>query len=123
MRPLLLLLLSAVLAFPTAARPRGVAHRPAFTVPGIDAIAANATNDGVPGITISVRKGNAFFTRSWGNTQPQTVYQVASVTKQFTAAAIMRLVEEGGSSRFPIARGCGCRSSMRASMRSRSSTC
>lgn len=94
-----LLLLSPV----ADARRRAVAPPAAFTVPAADAVAARALQAGVPGLTIAVRRGDSFFFRAYGlaNREAgvaatvQTEYQIASVSKQFTAAAIMRLVERG----------------------------
>src|SRR5215213_9872719 len=96
MRRPITLLLVLLLATPTTyARRRAVSHPSAFAIPQLDTIAAEVLRDGVPGLTIAVRKGNAQIVKAWGNTQPGSVYQIASVTKQFTAAAIMRLVEAG----------------------------
>ena len=97
---LLLLLVLAPLAF---ARQRAVRHPSPFQIPAVDAIAAEAIARGVPGIVIGVRKGNATYTKAWGDFDVEahvpehtsTIHQIASVSKQFTAAAIMRLVEQG----------------------------
>jgi len=94
-RPITLLLVLLLAAPTTYARRRAVSHPSAFAIPQLDTIAAEVLRDGVPGLTIAVRKGNAQIVKAWGNTQPGSVYQIASVTKQFTAAAIMRLVEAG----------------------------
>jgi D-alanyl-D-alanine carboxypeptidase len=57
-----------------------------------------------PGFTVAVaRDGNVVFEKSYGladietgvKATPETVYRIASITKQFTAAAVMRLVEQG----------------------------
>lgn len=97
---LLALLLLAPLSF---ARTRAVRVTTPLQIPSADAIAAQAIGRGVPGVVIGVRKGNATFTKAWGDfdveshvpEQPGTVHQIASVSKQFTAAAILRLVEQG----------------------------
>lgn len=95
-RPIPLLLILLLSAPTTYARHRAVSHpAPPFAIPRLETIAADVLRDGVPGLTIAVRKGNAQIVKAWGNTRPNSVYQIASVTKQFTAAAIMRLVEAG----------------------------
>ncbi|MFD2999315.1 serine hydrolase domain-containing protein [Pontibacter toksunensis] len=68
-----------------------------------DSMANNYITAGdVPGMTVAIaREGKVIFSRSYGKADvemdvaagPETVYNIASVTKQFTAAAIMRLVE------------------------------
>lgn len=96
----LLVLLLAPLSF---ARNRAVRISAPLQVPQADAIAADAIARGVPGVVIGVRKGNAFYTKAWGDADveahvpehAETVHQIASVSKQFTAAAILRLVEQG----------------------------
>jgi D-alanyl-D-alanine carboxypeptidase len=102
MRRLLLLILIALVAVPASARRRVVSASDPLVIPAADVIAAAALADGIPGLTIAIRKGTAVFTRSYGigqvdtgtEVRNDTVYQIASVTKQFTAAAIMRLEEE-----------------------------
>ena len=94
-RPLVLLLVLVFAAPASHARRRASSHPEPFTLPAIEALAAEALQAGVPGLTISIRQGNSYLTKSWGNTRNDTVYQIGSVTKQFTAAAIMRLVEAG----------------------------
>src|SRR5688572_13146809 len=103
MRRVLVFVLLALAPVLHAERRRAATAPAAFTIPGIDAIAEAALADGVPGVTIAVRKGNANFVRAYGLFDRETniparidsVFQIASVSKQFTAAAIMRLVEEG----------------------------
>jgi D-alanyl-D-alanine carboxypeptidase len=103
MRRLLLLALILLTALPATARRRAVGVSEPFVVAAADAIAAAALAEGVPSVTIAVRKGTSLFTRSYGvfdvetgaEARPGSVYQIASVSKQFTAAAIMRLVEDG----------------------------
>ncbi len=67
------------------------------------AYAALAT-DGTPGLSIAVAKdGEVVFARGYGDAdvenavaaRPETVYRIGSITKQFTASIIMRLVERG----------------------------
>ena len=96
----LLLILSAPSAF---ARHRSVSPGPQLAVPAADTIAAQALAEGVPGISIAVRKGDLTFTRAYGSfdreahvaTTVADVFSVGSITKQFTAAAILRLEEQG----------------------------
>src|SRR5688572_9690061 len=67
-----------------------------------DAITKAQIDAGVaPGVTVAVAKdGEVVFIRGYGKadvqrnvaTEPNTVYKIGSVTKQFTAAVIMRLV-------------------------------
>ena len=86
-----------------AARRRAITPPAPLAIPGIEKIAADALAAGVPGLTIAVRKGNAYYTRAWGDAdvakqlpaRTDAVWQVGSVTKQFTAAAILRLAEAG----------------------------
>jgi len=72
--------------------------------PAIDAIARKAVASGVPGVSIAVMRGDTLLlTRGYGLMNVETrepvhhdsVYQIGSITKQFTAAAIMKLVEQG----------------------------
>jgi CubicO group peptidase (beta-lactamase class C family) len=58
----------------------------------------------LPGLSVAVVKGGAVaFARGYGRANlelsapatPETVYELASVSKQFTSAAVMLLVEEG----------------------------
>jgi len=96
------LILSAPLAF--AARHRSVGPgQPELAVPAADSIVAKALSEGVPGISIAVRKGDLTFVRAYGffdrETQVATgtdsIFTIGSITKQFTAAAILRLEEQG----------------------------
>ena len=96
----LLLLVLAPLSF---ARQRAVRHPSPLQIPAVDTIAAEAIARGVPGLVIGVRKGTMTYTKAWGDFDVEahvpehtsTIHQIASVSKQFTAAAIMRLVEQG----------------------------
>jgi D-alanyl-D-alanine carboxypeptidase len=102
MRRLLPVLLVLSLALPAAARSRAVAAPTPLVVPKIESIAAAAL-ERVPGLAIAVRKGNAYFSKGWGELDLEahvpvrsgSVFQIASVTKQFTGAAIARLAEQG----------------------------
>jgi D-alanyl-D-alanine carboxypeptidase len=70
-----------------------------------DAIAGAALREGpVPGLSIAIaREGRALVAKGYGLANVEleapatasTVYRIGSITKQFTAAAIMRLVEAG----------------------------
>ena len=71
----------------------------------VDSVAAETLRDGlVPGLSIAIARGpDIVLEKSYGradieNDVPasnQTIYRIASVTKQFTAAAILGLVEQG----------------------------
>ncbi len=85
--------LAALLASPATAQ----------DVPGIDAIFGRWSGDR-PGCTLGVeRRGAPPMTRSWGLAElehrvpatPDTIYEAGSVSKQFTAAAVLLLVDDG----------------------------
>lgn len=70
----------------------------------VDSIARRAMHDqSIPGLSVAIVKdGKVLLERGWGTTQYErnqatgnSVYQIASVSKQFTAAAILRLAEQG----------------------------
>ena len=100
----LLLLLTVMPAGGTSARTRSVQRSTPAIITAVDAIAREALDDGVPGLVIAVAIDDRFlFEKAYGAQSPasmvpvesDTIFQVASVTKQFTAAAIMKLVERG----------------------------
>jgi len=103
MRRSLILVLLLVFTPSVFARVRAVRITTPLQVPQADAIAGAALARGIPGIVVGVRKGNAFYTQAWGDfdveahvpEHPAIVHQIASLSKQFTAAAILRLVEQG----------------------------
>lgn len=72
-------------------------------MPAADSIAAAQLAEGVPGLSIAVRKGDLTFARAYGlidreagiPARTDTVFSVGSLTKQFTAAAIVKLEEQG----------------------------
>jgi D-alanyl-D-alanine carboxypeptidase len=103
------LLVFALGVFPLtleAARQRPVA-RPAFAplpTGAIEALVADALAAGVPGVSIAVAKPGAVpYLRGYGFSDGArsvavdalTIFQIASLSKQFTAAAILALEEEG----------------------------
>src|SRR5438132_35506 len=102
---LLLLLLLSPLA--DAASTLNVTRRRAVHVstlaPAVDAAAKRALDAGVPGLTIAVVFRGETVVRAYGYSDREAgvaardidIYQIGSVSKQFTAAAIMRLVEQG----------------------------
>jgi CubicO group peptidase (beta-lactamase class C family) len=70
----------------------------------IDAAAAKALASGSPGMVVAASDARGvLFSRSYGQAdlehgapiRPDTVFQIASVTKQFTAAAVLLMVEDG----------------------------
>jgi len=87
----------------------GAQHHRRGTTPALEAavdeIAAAALSErNIPGLSIAVaRGGRTVLARGYGCANlegrvpaaPDTVYQLGSVSKQFTAAAVMRLVERG----------------------------
>jgi D-alanyl-D-alanine carboxypeptidase len=106
-RPLLALLL--ILGhIPVAAAPRERAVRypsaPAAIVTAARQAAAAAIAIGVPAVQIAVsHRGNVIYSEAFGVTDrdnataatPRSVMMTASLTKQFTAALILRLAERG----------------------------
>jgi D-alanyl-D-alanine carboxypeptidase len=88
-----------------AARQRPVARQPYAPLPtaAIDALVSEALKGGVPGVSIGVAKPGAAYFRGYGFTDRTssaavdalTIFQIASISKQFTAAAILALEEEG----------------------------
>jgi D-alanyl-D-alanine carboxypeptidase len=71
---------------------------------GMDKVAADVYRPGVPGAAvIVVRDGRVIFRKGYGlanlelniPVKPEMVFRLASVTKQFTAVAVMMLVEQG----------------------------
>jgi CubicO group peptidase (beta-lactamase class C family) len=103
MRRLVALLLIATAPSIFAAKRRAVGSPPELAVPAADSIAAAAIAGGVPGLSIAVRKGDLTFARAYGlfdreagiPANAYTVFSIGSVSKQFTAAAILRLEEQG----------------------------
>lgn len=93
-----------IFASSVQAAPRHRAVQPPNEFSFVDDIARQALASGIPGISIAIAEGDkVFFARAYGfdDVSAQlaatnaTVYGIGSITKQFTAAAIMRLVERG----------------------------
>jgi CubicO group peptidase (beta-lactamase class C family) len=91
------LLVFLVLSSPTVARAATLPER-------LDAIAAEAfSKDGPGGSVIVVQGGKVLLRKSYGMAdlelgvpaRPEMVYRIGSMTKQFTAVAILQLVQEG----------------------------
>lgn len=104
MRRLVALLLLATAPAAFAARRRAVVGPPPeLAVAAADSIAAAAIAEGVPGLSIAVSKGDLTFARAYGlfdreagiPARTDSVFSAGSLTKQFTAAAIVRLEEQG----------------------------
>jgi CubicO group peptidase (beta-lactamase class C family) len=103
MRRLVALLLLATAPAAFAAKRRAIVPPPELAVPAADSIAAAAIAEGVPGLSIAVRKGDLTFARAYGlfdreagiPVRTDTVFSTGSLTKQFTAAAIVQLADEG----------------------------
>lgn len=98
------LALIAVVAWPavlTAGEPRSIAPRDKLDA--LDALLAGSTSPGLPGCAIGVQGKGVDVTRAYGladleRPAPLTVdhvFNIASASKQFTAAAVLVLVAEG----------------------------
>ncbi len=69
----------------------------------VDAVLATYTSAGAPGCAVHVRRGDRAYARGYGMASlelgvpitPETVFDLGSVGKQFTAAALWLLVQEG----------------------------
>jgi D-alanyl-D-alanine carboxypeptidase len=96
---------AAALAGLVGAGPGAAEPLPAADVQAIDQIVAQQmAAQGIPGVTVSVRApGRGTLLRSYGLADtatgrplaPRDAYRIASVTKTFTAAAVLRLADEG----------------------------
>jgi D-alanyl-D-alanine carboxypeptidase len=110
-----LLILFLILGqFPVAAAPRrrAVRHPSAAVAPAAIVTAARQAAEaaiaaGVPAVQIAVSHGgNVIYSEAFGMSDretataatPRSVMQIGSITKQFTAAAILRLAERGALS-------------------------
>ena len=106
---LVLVLICVQLPLAAATRRRAVQHPPPVTVPAGLVTAAHqaaeaALKAGVPAVQIAVSQGGQIiYSDAFGLADkesaiaatPRSVQMVASITKQFTAAAILRLAERG----------------------------
>ncbi len=89
----------------TAAAAFAQALDPVRVTGSLDSLAADVrSNAGIPGITILIAEGSrVVYAKGHGLANvdhgvaagPETVYAIGSITKQFVAAAILQLVEEG----------------------------
>lgn len=69
----------------------------------IETLAAEALATGTPALSLAIRCDAGSFQRAWGvadlatgeRATPDTAFRLASVTKQFTAAAVLKLAEQG----------------------------
>lgn len=98
-RAILLILLAAL---PLQARRRPVDLPPAIPTAAIDAVIADKLAQGVPGMSVAIARGNVIvYATAQGELEngaparPDSIYGIGSVSKQFGAAAIMRLEERG----------------------------
>jgi D-alanyl-D-alanine carboxypeptidase len=90
---------------PIAAQPRSPALDSAVIAPAVDAVVQKAmVSRHIPGVAVAVvHDGALVLQRSYGFANLETdtpmavnsIFEIASLTKQFTAAAIMLLVEDG----------------------------
>lgn len=109
---LALLLIVGQVPVASAARRRAVGHPSPFVPPAAVVTAARQAAEtalaaGVPAVQIAVsERGRIIYSEAFGVTDkqsataatPRSVLQIGSVTKQFTAAAILRLAERGALS-------------------------
>lgn len=106
MRRTLISILALSVVLGVDARPRAVrpAPSPLPLIVEVDQVAAAALESGIPGFVVAVAYGDRIlFERAYGSADrsggtalgTDTIFQIASVSKQFTAAAIMKLVERG----------------------------
>lgn len=105
-RPSRSLLLAALCLAPAATSAQRPAAPPAVVVRAqVDSLArAFVATAGAPGISVQVVRGrDTLVSAGYGMADlenrvpaaPSTVYRIGSITKQFTASAVMRLVEQG----------------------------
>ncbi|MET0398934.1 MAG: serine hydrolase domain-containing protein [Longimicrobiaceae bacterium] len=97
-------LLLALQAHAQAPHPGPAPAPPRTLAQGVDAAAARAMRAPIVGVSVAVargddillEKGYGFADRENGRAATrETVYEIGSITKQFTAAAVLRLAEEG----------------------------
>lgn len=101
--PLVLLLALCSVASVEARPRRSVAVGPRFDVPAARLAAQTAMANGAPGAVVAVRYRGATYVEAFGQLDKEAgtpmrwdeVLPIGSVSKQFTSAALMRLVEEG----------------------------
>ena len=93
---------AALLVFTTLSSP--VTAKEVTLPEKLDAIAAETfAKDGPGGTVIVVRNGKTLLRKGYGMVdlelgvpaEPEMVFRIASMTKQFTAVAILQLVKEG----------------------------
>jgi len=73
------------------------AAAPAAIAPSvIEPLIAPRIAEGAPAMSVAIGRGDSVvFAEGFGSGSATTIYQIGSVTKQFVAAAIMRLAERG----------------------------
>jgi len=103
----MLCLMKATLLFIAAAAGQASAQQPsrATLAAKVDTVVTAAmAAEHIPGVSVAVMRGaDTIVMRGYGYANvelhaaatPQTVYRIGSITKQFTAAAILQLVEQG----------------------------
>lgn len=106
-RSLLFLILSALTVFfpGCGGSKTGVGEQPASLGVTVDDVAQTAMKQqGVPGMTVALAKnGTVLYTKGYGVSdlttqqavEPPAIFEIGSITKQFTAALIMKLQEQG----------------------------
>ena len=105
--PIVVACLGAVTASAAAAQGANGAIRPdaATLAAKVDSVVqVDVLAQGMPSVSVVVARGNeTLVERAWGladvangrRAEPSTAYQVASISKQFTAALLLRLVDRG----------------------------
>ena len=93
----------AVLSFLFVSQPLFPQARPAKNIKQIDSLLQRVYSDSLPGISIGIlQNGSVLFTHGYGvkninskeRITPATNFNIASLTKQFTALAILQLAEQ-----------------------------
>lgn len=104
LRPIALLVLTLVALAPAARAADGPGPSDAEIARDVDAILSAKFTPGQPGVAaIVVKNGKVVYRKAYGLAnlelqtpmRPEMVFEIGSVTKQFTSAAIMLLVEQG----------------------------
>lgn len=91
-----LLALTALIAFGLASGTSDAAQQCTIDPTAIDRwLRREADSGGLSGVVLIDRSGKVLLNRAYGHVARDNAFWIASTTKQFTAAAVLRLVDEG----------------------------